>query len=562
MTEDEKLIIAMELELRAQQLELDKFRAENERKLQVLEERKAVAAERVAAATEAQKVVAVQSPGPQGERGAEGEPGTDGVDGKQGPQGIPGERGLPGERGTDGIDGASGVPGLAGRDGAQGPSGPTGDTGPQGPKGDGFTWKGEYTSGTAYTPLDVVSFKGSSWVTRVATHARPDLADWELMAERGQDGASGKNGPAIVGPPSFAAVGSTPDPRGATIDGSGNVALQLADASHPGLLSAAGKIKLDAISGANTGDLTLASAGSTPADAGASLAGQVLTLQPADATHPGLMTAADKTKLNAVTGTNTGDVTIGTANGLSLSGQVLSMAAATGSVAGAVTTGTQTITGFKTFTNTLQSSVTGTTSTLSNAAAICKIVGSPANGATAVAIALNAGVSLSTAGAILVSVQNAGIEKFNVDKDGNANFLANMGPRWGGGTASIFYDGANHIVMNVGNSVQANAWANANAGAPNQLNSNRVNAAGAIGTVINTNVTFNIAGEKLLSIQNNTVDVAGVDRNGGLYLGKLTTTAINALTGADLNEGTLVWDSTLHKLKIYTGSAWELVTST
>jgi hypothetical protein len=48
-------------------------------------------------------------------------------------------------------------------------------------------------------------------------------------------------------------------------------------------------------SGANTGDVTLAAVGSTPSANGASLSSQALTLQPADATHPGVVTAIAQT---------------------------------------------------------------------------------------------------------------------------------------------------------------------------------------------------------------------------------------------------------------------------
>ena len=50
----------------------------------------------------------------------------------------------------------------------------------------------------------------------------------------------------------------------------------------------------------------------------------------------GSMSAADKTKLDAITGTNTGDVTLGTANGLSLAGQAISLGLASTSTAGAL----------------------------------------------------------------------------------------------------------------------------------------------------------------------------------------------------------------------------------
>ncbi len=48
-------------------------------------------------------------------------------------------------------------------------------------------------------------------------------------------------------------------------------------------------------SGSNTGDVTLGSFGSSPSATGASLSSQILTLQPADATHPGLVSAAAQT---------------------------------------------------------------------------------------------------------------------------------------------------------------------------------------------------------------------------------------------------------------------------
>lgn len=48
-------------------------------------------------------------------------------------------------------------------------------------------------------------------------------------------------------------------------------------------------------SGTNTGDVTLAAVGSSPSANGASLTAQALTLQPADGTHPGLVTSGTQT---------------------------------------------------------------------------------------------------------------------------------------------------------------------------------------------------------------------------------------------------------------------------
>jgi hypothetical protein len=65
-----------------------------------------------------------------------------------------------------------------------------------------------------------------------------------------------------------------------TVDGAGN-------------LAGVGTINGNTIStGTNTGDLTLAAVGATPNANGASLAGQVLTLQPADTTNGGVVSTA------------------------------------------------------------------------------------------------------------------------------------------------------------------------------------------------------------------------------------------------------------------------------
>jgi hypothetical protein len=97
--------------------------------------------------------------------------------------------------------------------------------------------------------------------------------------------------------------------------------------------------------------LSVGTFGSTPNASGASLASNTLTLQPADGTHPGGVTAGTQTLggnktftgtiaasnfSGSSSGTNTGDVTIGTADGLSLSGQVLSLGLASSGVTGAL----------------------------------------------------------------------------------------------------------------------------------------------------------------------------------------------------------------------------------
>lgn len=101
----------------------------------------------------------------------------------------------------------------------------------------------------------------------------------------------------------------TPNPNGALILAN-SIYFQSASASVPGMVNVSsqtfagnktftGSISASNFSGSstgtNTGDVTLAAVGSSPNANGASLSGQVLTLQPADGTHPGLMSALAQT---------------------------------------------------------------------------------------------------------------------------------------------------------------------------------------------------------------------------------------------------------------------------
>lgn len=69
----------------------------------------------------------------------------------------------------------------------------------------------------------------------------------------------------------------------------------LLQVSGTGALLAAGAITGSNLSGTNTGNVTLTGVGATPNANGASLSGQALTLQPADATNPGLMSVTTQT---------------------------------------------------------------------------------------------------------------------------------------------------------------------------------------------------------------------------------------------------------------------------
>ncbi len=104
------------------------------------------------------------------------------------------------------------------------------------------------------------------------------------------------------------------------------------------------------VSNTNTGDITLASVGSSPAAAGASLSGQVLTLQPADGTNPGVITtgsqtiAGTKTFSSTISGSINGNAATVTTNA-NLTGGVTSVGNAATVITNANLTGPVTSTG-------------------------------------------------------------------------------------------------------------------------------------------------------------------------------------------------------------------------
>lgn len=71
------------------------------------------------------------------------------------------------------------------------------------------------------------------------------------------------------------------------------------------------------LSGTNTGDVTLGAFGSSPSATGASLSGQVLTMQPADGTHPGMVSIASQSIAGAKTFTSAMQIT-GSADAIQL----------------------------------------------------------------------------------------------------------------------------------------------------------------------------------------------------------------------------------------------------
>jgi hypothetical protein len=79
----------------------------------------------------------------------------------------------------------------------------------------------------------------------------------------------------------------------ASLTGHASLDAALSGAAFSGAISATN------LSGTNTGDITLANVDAAPNAQGASLSGQVLTLQPANASFPGVLLAADWSTFNA-----------------------------------------------------------------------------------------------------------------------------------------------------------------------------------------------------------------------------------------------------------------------
>src|SRR5437868_9391829 len=124
--------------------------------------------------------------------------GPQGAVGPQGPMGSTGPMGPPGPVGPMGLTGAQGPVGPAGAEGRVGPIGPPGVVGAVGPPG--VSWKGQWNGSTAYVANDVVFFAGSTYAALQAnTNVQPPgPGTWDLVAQRGDEGAVGPQGP--VGP--------------------------------------------------------------------------------------------------------------------------------------------------------------------------------------------------------------------------------------------------------------------------------------------------------------------------------------------------------------------------
>lgn len=264
--------------------------------------------------------------GPTGIIGHTGATGTIGNTGETGPTGIIGHTG---ETGATGIIGPTGMPGLMGNIGQTGPTGPSGSLGSLSNIGTGIT-------GNA---------NGATLISNVLNLEPATQYFGGVVSTTNQNFAGYKN--------FLDGVGVTGD-------------LNVSGTIITNNLTVNGSLSGTNLSGTNTGNVTLAAIGAIPNANAASLSGQVLNLQPASASFGGVITtgaqtfAGNKTftgtiSATNITGTNSGDLTLTTiggtpnANGASLSGQALTIQPANASFGGIVTTSTQSFAGAKTF---------------------------------------------------------------------------------------------------------------------------------------------------------------------------------------------------------------------
>lgn len=94
------------------------------------------------------------------------------------------------QKGGTGNTGSTGSTGATGSPGAQGATGATGAKGPK-----GLTWRGAWSSSTAYVVDDAVSSNGSSYIAVANnTNSQPPSANWNVLASKGDTGATGPAG--------------------------------------------------------------------------------------------------------------------------------------------------------------------------------------------------------------------------------------------------------------------------------------------------------------------------------------------------------------------------------
>lgn len=225
-----------------------------------------------------------------------------------GPAGATGAKGANGDQGIQGIEGpvgTTGVQGLKGDKGDIGLQGATGTAGLPGADGKSIVWRGVWSADSSYLANDAVSYSGSSYISTLASmnkNPADSASYWNTVALKGDTGTPGV---------AFDDAQALTDKTWSSYKISGELAQKVDTQTGKGLSSedytTAEKNKLAAISGTNTGDQNLSNL-ATNVEVTASLAGKVDIVS-----GKGLSTkdytAADSAKLAAVAlGTAKGDM--------------------------------------------------------------------------------------------------------------------------------------------------------------------------------------------------------------------------------------------------------------
>jgi hypothetical protein len=301
-------------------------------------------------------------------------------------------------------------------------------------------------------------------------------------------------------------------------------------------------VAIEASMGLNTSDVTLTSVGASPSASGATLSGQVLTLQPADATHPGLVTANAQTLAGTKTFANTilSSVASGSDAFQALTGARLHLG--NGSSDYLYSNGFSLVT--------CAGDLAAVSSLTSSALfawqnTTLNIAGQSPDSGGAVGIILCNHTFLTTPGARLVSIQNGagGLEVANVDLVGRFNSAA---------TGSAFHATVGYFTSDqvVGQTAFYTPYGGNWNGGPYPCSqiTDVASTGTAIASLINTTASLVTPGDKLLVIKNNNVEKFSVDKDGAVTAGDITAFANlwlnNTTCGLHNNAGFLQVRST------------------
>jgi hypothetical protein len=302
--------------------------------------------------------------GTSGSSGTSGTSATDGTGGTSGTSGTSATNGTGGTSGTSGTSGANGINGTSGTSGVNGAVGSSGTSGTSGTSG---------LLGSATSPLFISSNNITIQQASGSQNGFLSSTDWNTFNNKANSVVGGYlplSGGTLTGPLGGTSISLSGDITANRYRGVNSLVLNSYTTVNPSsnvYLYSPGNdrdawIYLDsADTGSNWGiyhrQIDSAVSG-LPANSIGFIGGGASTLQAWISLANGNGFFAGDLTANNLSGTNTGNVTIGTANGLSLSGQALSLGLASGSANGALSSTDWTT--FNNKQNALTNPVTGT----------------------------------------------------------------------------------------------------------------------------------------------------------------------------------------------------------